>query len=136
MQGERADARRPTRGATPPPQALSHNMTSTAQLQLRINELMGELSEAQTERDATLQQTLQQVDVMGALRAKCDLVKAELAAAQVLNSQLHEQLTETRGEQVRPLHPGRACTARARPPCAAFRLGWTLLYTGQLAASS
>lgn len=30
-----------------PRQALSHNMTSTAQLQMRINELMSELSDAQ-----------------------------------------------------------------------------------------
>jgi hypothetical protein len=33
-----------------PCQALSHNMTSTAQLQLRINELMSELSEVQVSR--------------------------------------------------------------------------------------
>jgi len=45
-------------------------MTSTAQLQMRINELMNELSNVQIERDATLQQTLQQTDVMGAMHQK------------------------------------------------------------------
>jgi hypothetical protein len=45
-------------------------MTSTAQLQMRINELMGELSDVQVERDATLQQTLQQTDVLGAMHHK------------------------------------------------------------------
>lgn len=89
-------------------------MTSTAQLQLQINELVNELSEAQTERDATLQQSLQQVDILGMLRDKFDSVKAELAAAQALNSQLHEQLVETREDLVSARVRVQACVCVER----------------------
>lgn len=67
-------------------------MTSTAQLQMRINELVGQLSAAQTERGATLQQALQQADVLGAMDGWVGEARAELAAAQALNTRLHEQL--------------------------------------------
>lgn len=74
---------------------------------MRINELSAQLADAQAaageaadERDASLQQTLQQADVLGAMEEKVEAVKAELASAQALNRQLHEQLLAAREGQV------------------------------------
>jgi hypothetical protein len=79
----------------------------------------------QIERDATLQQSLQQTDVLSVMHQKIDLFKAELAATQELNKQLHEQLLDARKEvgarapPRQPSAPSRAGHSRGRAGLAA-----------------